>query len=176
MLNSDNISFNKYWEMFYNYILNKNIVFSTRKPFKRIKLNAYSSTKIDYLNYNNITYEYTDINIIDTTSTEYFFSEYEYDNEDPQDNIIYNNFVRMINEDLSKEYKINSIQFRYFSSHKINAKVENHYLLGLIDYNIFLLKHHYHHRDYYESYNLLKLVDKEDFLTSFEQFYFKNIC
>jgi hypothetical protein len=151
-------NFDKYWKMFYNYILNGNIIFSIRKPFKKIKFNVYSSDTINYLNYDNTIYENTII--IDSKDL------YEY--------IAYNNFLKMINEDLSKEYKMNNIQFRYFTSHKMNSKVENYYLLGLIDYNIFSLKHH--SRNCYECHNLLKLVDKDNFSTNFEQFYFKCIC
>jgi hypothetical protein len=166
MLKTNDIKFNEYWKIFYNYVSSRNIIFSAKKPFKKIKLIKYQSENIPFKYYNYVTkYEYTNMNTINIIINK----------ESTYDYRVCNHFIELINKDVLKEYNINDIKFSYFSVRKEDDKIKNYYLLGLNNYNIFLLKYYYS-GDYYEYYNLLELINKKEFTINFEEFYFKNIC
>jgi hypothetical protein len=165
------LKFNKYWKMFHNYILNENIIFFIKKPFKEFEFIYFQPTRIFNYIYNNIKYEYL-----------YFFTNDEYN--DPGfyytqvsiETEVMNSFIELINEDLSTKYNRRNIRFKYLNLQELNSYNNRYYLLGFIDYNIFLLKHYWNNKDYYECINLFKSIDKENFIISFEELYFKDIC
>jgi hypothetical protein len=163
MLNSENLKFSKYWKLFYKYILDCNIVFSIKKPFKKIKFIYFYPDFIYNITYNKYQYFYLSPNLLD------------------EDWAITNNWIDIINKNESKKISMNNIQYRtlvrnYNVSNK-NDNKGNTIFLGLSNYNIFFLKadETYNYARFHESYNLLKLVDKKDFIINFEQFYFKYV-